>query len=303
MSLAPAFDRHPRSFLRSGAVEVADLLSAVERNDSALLKGFALEWERFARFNEKDLARIAEDLFDLLPPKKLGPDTRIIDIGCGSGRWSRILAPRVGHIDAIDPNDAILSAAINNADIPNIRWSKARGEDLPFASASFDIALCIGVLHHMQRPELALQEALRVLRPGGMLYFYIYYALEDRGRLYKGLYRISDAIRRKVHPLPPLVKYWTSQFIAATAYLPLVSLVRLARALGIRGWSHMPLAFYHNKSFRIMRNDALDRFGTSVEKRFTREQIGDLLQKAGFEAVEFSNEPPYWHGLAKKTAP
>nr|MDQ3100142.1 class I SAM-dependent methyltransferase [Bacteroidota bacterium] len=282
---APAYDRPPLRVERAAMVEVSSFLEPARTADEKLIADFAREWGKFDRFNSQDLERIGVDLFDLLPSLKDG--CKMIDIGCGGGRWSRLLSRRVAHIDAVDPSDAILTAASVNSHLGNIRWSRARGEDLPFGKGSFDLAICIGVLHHMKDPELLLQEAQRLLKTGGKFYFYIYYALNDRGVLFRSLYRLSDRVRRWIHPLPYQVKYGLTQFIAVTIYLPLVSLARMARIIGVKGWERIPLSFYHDKSFRIMRNDALDRFGTSVERRYTREQIQNMLLGAGFGNVQF----------------
>jgi ubiquinone/menaquinone biosynthesis C-methylase UbiE len=279
---------------------VYDMLEAGGQADDALLGDFASEWERYGDVPDPELDLLAGELFDMLPEGRLAPDVRVVDIGCGGGRWSRWLSRRTGHVDALDPSDAVLHAARHNADRPNIRWSKARGEALPFPDGSFDLAICVGVLHHVADPQQLLREAYRVLRSDGRLYFYVYYALEDRGAIYKGLYHTSDLLRRMIHPLPFRVKHALSLVLASVVYLPLVVLVRMLKALGLKVWQRMPLAFYHNKSFRIMRNDALDRFGTSVEVRFSRDRINSLLEGAGFHRMAFSPHAPYWHGIATK---
>jgi hypothetical protein len=51
---------------------------------------------------------------------------------------------------------------------------------------------------------------------------------------------------------------------------------------------------------QIIRNDSLDRFGTPLEKRFTKTEIEDLLTDVGFKDIQFSNQTPYWHCIAKK---
>jgi len=61
-----------------------------------------------------------------------------------------------------------------------------------------------------------------------------------------------------------------------------------------------PLAYYRDKSFYTMRTDALDRFGTRLEQRFTRDQISGFLSAAGFCQVEFSRHVPYWVAVARK---
>ena len=55
----------------------------------------------------------------------------------------------------------------------------------------------------------------------------------------------------------------------------------------------LPLAAYRDRSLYSMRTDALDRFGTKLEKRFTRDQIRAMMEGAGLESITFSDNP-YW---------
>jgi hypothetical protein len=81
--------------------------------------------------------------------------------------------------------------------------------------------------------------------------------------------------------------------IAALAYVPLA---RVAEVLERRGKrvDRMPLSAYRSKSFYAMRTDALDRFGTRIEKRFTKEEVLAVLREAGLERVTVSPDPPFW---------
>jgi len=54
------------------------------------------------------------------------------------------------------------------------------------------------------------------------------------------------------------------------------------------------LSGYRNLSFYTMRTDALDRFGTRLEQRFSRERIKAMMEQAGLERVEFSASEPFW---------
>lgn len=298
MVAAPPFSRAPGSVLEAGCVRVHRFDPPLDARETALVEGFAEEWRRFPAMSEEDLRTAGGELFDRWPFATDAGRLRVLDVGCGSGRWSRFLAGHVGHIDALDPGEAVVHAARANADLPNVRWTMARAEDLPFGDGVFDAALCLGVLHHIADPGQALAEIARVTKPGGMLYFYVYYALEQRGAAYRLLYRASDAVRRVVSRSPKPVRRLVSEAIAATVYLGLVGLVRVWRSTGMRGWERLPLAYYHNKSFRVMRNDALDRFGTALERRYDRAGIQDLLHHAGFGDVRFSPHAPYWHGTA-----
>ena len=62
----------------------------------------------------------------------------------------------------------------------------------------------------------------------------------------------------------------------------------------------VPLSAYRNRSFYSMRTDALDRFGTRAEKRFTREQIRSMMESAGLERIAFS-EVPHWCAVGYRT--
>tara|TARA_A100001011_G_scaffold295387_1_gene307685 strand:+ start:125 stop:295 length:171 start_codon:yes stop_codon:yes gene_type:complete len=51
-----------------------------------------------------------------------------------------------------------------------------------------------------------------------------------------------------------------------------------------------------------MRTDALDRFGTRLEQRFTRNEIKNMMQNAGLENIEFSNSKPFWVAVGNKSS-
>jgi hypothetical protein len=81
--------------------------------------------------------------------------------------------------------------------------------------------------------------------------------------------------------------------IAATVYYPLA---RAARTLERWGADvhNIPMSAYRNSSFYTMRTDALDRFGTRLYKRFTKDQIRTMMLEAGLERITFSDDIPFW---------
>ena len=301
MSGWPDFTREPASLIQSGAAVVHGFEPVLSDAETDEVDAFAAEWERFPSLTDRDLRTIGDELFDLWEERWKGPQVRVLDVGCGNGRWSRYLSPMVGWIDAVDPGDAVRHGATVNAALPNVRWSKARAEELPFPDGAFEVVLCVGVLHHLRDPVRALRELRRVLKPGGWLYFYIYYALEQRGRAYKALYRASDMLRRIVHHFPRPLTNVLCDVIAATVYMGFATLARGLRAAGWRHWNRMPLAYYHTKGFRVMRNDALDRFGTGFERRYDQEAIASLLAASGFGPPRFSGQAPFWHGCTQRS--
>ncbi|HEX8841040.1 MAG TPA: hypothetical protein VF757_01950, partial [Sphingomicrobium sp.] len=65
---------------------------------------------------------------------------------------------------------------------------------------------------------------------------------------------------------------------------------------------HFPLSFYRDRSFYSMRTDALDRFGTRLEQRFTRSEIEQMTRRCGLVDVRFREAPPYWVACGRKAA-
>ena len=71
---------------------------------------------------------------------------------------------------------------------------------------------------------------------------------------------------------------------------------KTALALERAGFSvaNFPLSAYRHRSFYAMRTDALDRFGTRLERRFTRREIAGMMERAGLERIVFASGIPYW---------
>ena len=98
----------------------------------------------------------------------------VLDVGCGEGRFTRILAATAAHTTGIDINQESLDSAQAKTDAEGLEvtWINARAEDMPFDDASFDVVVFSNSLHHvaLEMMDMAIDEAGRVLKPGGRLY-------------------------------------------------------------------------------------------------------------------------------------
>jgi hypothetical protein len=89
------------------------------------------------------------------------------------------------------------------------------------------------------------------------------------------------------------VRYFISQVLAVTIYWPISLLCRLLTLMGL-STDQIPLSMYEDKSFYTMRTDALDRFGTKTEKRYSKKEIERMMKDAGLEDVVFNDAEPFW---------
>ncbi len=267
--------------------------------DPDTVAGFGREWESFdhAEPNTADQRELFESYFSLFPWDRLPPHPVGFDMGCGSGRWGRLVAPRVHRLHLVDASPAALEVARRNlGETAGCDFHLASVESLPFPDQSMDFGYSLGVLHHLPDTGAAMASCARVLKRGAPFLVYIYYALENRPAWYRWLWRASELARGVLSRLPYPLRYVLSQTAAAAVYFPLARTARLLEDAGtdVSGW---PLAFYRRRSFYTMRNDALDRFGTRLEKRFTAAQIRDMLESGGFERIAFRQGTPYWCAL------
>jgi SAM-dependent methyltransferase len=273
------------------------LVSHRENLHGPTVEGFGEEWQAFDQspVADEEIETLFGQYFAVFPWERLPRDAVGFDLGCGSGRWARLVAPRVGTLHCIDASDAALAVARRNlADQPNCEFHRRTVGELGMVPGSMDFGYSLGVLHHVPDTAAGIAACAELLKPGAPLLLYLYYALDNRPRWYRSLWRTSDLLRRVISRLPHPLKLAVSGMIALLVYLPLARTARFAAATGASFARHMPLAYYAERSLYTMRTDAYDRFGTRLEQRFTRMQIARMMQAAGLVDVTFSSAAPYW---------
>jgi len=269
-------------------------------NDSNVIRDFGDEWERFNFLDENKLQSLREQ-FDRyvapLPDELRKRDNLIIaDFGAGTGRWSYFLKDFAAKIYAVEPAEKafrVLTSRFRDDSKVVLLHESVESNQIP--EKSLDLAVSLGVLHHIVDTQGAIQKIAEKIKPGGTFLGYLYYALENKAFLYRALWRLSDFIRKVISRLPKKFKLVLADFIALTIYLPLATISRILEKFEISVDS-VPLHHYKDLSFHVMRNDALDRFGTTLEMRFTKTEIEEMLINAGFikSSIVFSNQEPYW---------
>ena len=278
---------------------MADPLERQANIDAGTVAAFGDEWSRFdqARLDAAELEQHFDRYFGIFPWEVLPQGAEGFDMGCGSGRWARLVAPRVGRLHCIDPSPAALGAARRMlAGATNVAFHEAGVDAAPLAPASQDFGYSLGVLHHVPDTAAALAACARLLKPGAPFLLYLYYRFDNRPAWFRALWQGSELLRAAISRLPAGPKALATDLIALLVYWPLARFSALVERAGLDP-APLPLSYYRNASLFTMRTDSRDRFGTPLEQRFTHAEIEAMMAEAGLGDIRFSEREPYWVAL------
>jgi len=274
--------------------------------DQEVINSFGHEWAAFDYSESESDEALDKQFLAYCAPIDLNQfdvDSAVAaDFGAGSGRWAVRLLPYFSMIYALEPSDGanqVLRNKFKNETQVKILQETVGANSIP--TESLDFAMSLGVLHHIPDTGLAIKNITSKLKSGGVFLCYLYYKLENKPLFYRGLFWTSNLLRWVISRLPYAMRRLIAQFIAGTIYLPLA---RTSKLLGSRGKdvSNFPLHHYADMPFVMLQNDALDRFGTRLEQRFSKKEITEMLGKAGFDlsTLKFSEVEPFWTFAVKK---
>jgi len=217
---------------------MAAMNDVTQNIDPDVAAGFGHEWSTFRQseneFSPADREAIFQSYFHIFPWSELPPDPVGIDVGCGSGHWSVMVAPRVGHLHVLDASaDALAVARQNLSGLTNVSFHLASVGDISIEDDSLDFAFSLGVLHHVPDTMAAIRAVAAKLKVGAPLLIYLYYALDNRPWWYRAIWRFSNIFRVIISHLPPTMRLIISQTIAFVFYLPLARFAALVAPTAI----------------------------------------------------------------------
>jgi ubiquinone/menaquinone biosynthesis C-methylase UbiE len=281
-------------------------MNLVTNADEDTIAGFGDEWERFdqSELTDAESSEIFDQYFSVFPWNELPENPNGFDLGCGSGRWAVQVAPRIGtgKLHCIDPSVALDIARKNLASFPNCVFHAEGVADMSIADNSMDFGYSLGVLHHIPDTAAGMKACVAKLKPGAPFLVYLYYAFDNRPAWFRAIWKASDVARRVVSKLPHPARYVVSQVIAFGIYFPLARTARILEKLG-RNVDSFPLSAYRHRSVYVLRTDALDRFGTQLERRFTRVEISQMMSSSGLTNITFRTEDtPFWCAVGFKAS-
>ncbi len=270
--------------------------------ESRTISSFGEEWTRYdqKKLSREELQNIFNDYFDIFPKELLNKESVGFDMGCGSGRWAKLISPKVKLLNCIEPSNAI-EIAKKNIHTNNVIFIKKSVFDNFLPSNSQDFGYSLGVLHHVKDTQAALNKCVNCLKPGSPFLIYLYYKFDGAPNYYFYLWKVSDIARKIISLLPNKLRNLITEIIAFGVYLPLARISYLISLVNKKFIKYFPLSYYSGKSLYTMRTDARDRLGTPYESRFSKNEIKKMMQDAGLINIKFSNKKPYWHAIGFKS--
>ena len=266
-----------------------------------VIDDFGKEWKAYNQnnLNNKELSLLFNNYFDIFPFEKIGKNSTGFDMGCGSGRWAKFIAPKIGLLHCIDPSTAIDVAKKNLKIFKNVKYHQQSLDNSGLKERSQDFGYSLGVLHHVPNTKFAINSCVRLLKPDAPFLLYIYYSFDNRPDWFKILWVLSNLLRLGINKLPQFFKFLVCDIIAIFIYYPIARFILLIEKIGYN-LHNFPLYFYRSSSFYVMRTDARDRFGTPLEKRFSKKEIFNMMVESGLEKIRFKKSPPYWTAIGFK---
>jgi SAM-dependent methyltransferase len=245
------------------------------------LRAFADEWRRFP-----DLLEVHKEIFHwyfegLQPMQWDGVE--VLDAGCGMGRWLHFARLAGARIVGMDVSAAIEVAAAREGQMADFVQADLRTP--PFASRSFDLVYCLGVLHHLEDPVAGVRALAQLVRPGGQLRLYVYRTLKDEPAWRRTVLAGVTGLRRVTTRLPYWMVHavaWVLSVVATIFFLWPRRLVRRWSA-GERVTRALPLIHYADVPFRMLVSEQFDRLVAPIEGRYSREEVVRWLLEAGLD--------------------
>lgn len=140
----------------------------------------------------------SQSIAPLLDAVSAGPGVRLLDVATGPGHLAQLAAERGAAVTGVDVSPSMVEIA--QSLYPAVEFRAGDAEELPFPDASFDAVVMNYGLLHLSRPELAIAEAFRVLRPGGRFAFTVW----APPNVARGFGLILESVQAKGNPDVPL---------------------------------------------------------------------------------------------------
>ncbi|MBX3438944.1 MAG: class I SAM-dependent methyltransferase [Planctomycetaceae bacterium] len=264
--------------LREDGSTACSIIGGIPRlTQSEHLASFGRQWTRY------EVAHDDEDraTFQAKTGVRLAalPGLRILDAGCGGGRYSKVAAEAGATVVGVDHTEAVDKAAALCRHLPGAQFVQADLKRLPFEPQSFDFVFSIGVMHHDADTRRVFDAVAKLVKPGGRLSVWLY----RRNQWWQEW--LNNRLRRRSTALPQdQLERWC-RWGAFLGGVPLVN-----RSL------NKVISFSSHPNYENRLCDTFDWYAPQYQHHHTVEELRRWFDDAGF--TEISVLPPEKQGFA-----
>lgn len=177
----------------------ADILVDSKLGNSEYVESFGFEWQHLDTYADKEALSHGHLFGRFLLGRDRFVGQAVVDVGCGNGRIGRIICAHAAAYTGVDLSESVYAFPKLIERPPSFRLVRASGTDLPLSDAVADVSVCWGVLHHVDDPEAAMGELMRITRPGGEILVYVYPKHFDGRKNLNGLWKFLPTQRQRHH--------------------------------------------------------------------------------------------------------
>lgn len=252
-------------------------------------EAFGYSWTRYPKKNPYTVQQWRDWIAPLT--ENDFKDALVLDAGCGLcgfAEYARLWGAR--QVVGIDLSEAVDAARERVGDRVDI----VQGDILrmPFPPGLFDIGYSIGVLHHMPDPERGFAELARMVRPGGLVFAWVY------GRENNGwIVHLVDPVRKSITSrLPPRIVKWAVALPLAALLWPVVRLAGRIRRMPYRQY----LRWLATRDFEFLHGVVFDHLVAPTSYYTRREEFQSWFERAGLVDVQISSRNNNsWRGVGR----
>lgn len=231
------------------------------------LESFGLQWNKYevAHEDEDKATWQAKTGFRLDELR----GRRVLDAGCGGGRYAKIVAEAGANVVGADHSTAVNKASKLTANLPNVNLVQADLKHLPLEPASFDLVFSIGVMHHDKETRAVFDAVAKLVKPGGRYSVWLY----RRNQWWQEW--INDVLRKRTTRMKPEKLEPWCRFGAFLGGLPVIN-----KTLNkVVNFSAHPV--WENRVC-----DTFDWFAPEYQYHHTVEELSGWFREAGFDQLQ-----------------
>jgi SAM-dependent methyltransferase len=226
---------------------------------------------------------------DFLERFKIDPDSlsdsRVLDVGCGSGRFLRVFSNESSEVVGVDLSHSVDQAFMLCGERPNVHIVQADLFELPLEEKAFDLVFSFGALHHTPDTKRAFFSLPKFVKPGGKLAVFVYAKWTESGQYWvnRAAEALGDSYRTVSSKMPRFVLFFLSH-----AAIPLYSIKRIPLAGRILQ-AAIPTSGDPNWKIRVL--NTFDWYSPKWQWKHTAEEVVGWFEQAGFEDILVLEHP------------